>query len=123
MKKAFILIGFAFLFSNMELMAEEFVARRASVEKKGKKVELKDLSGFPVFHADYYPTENVVKIKCSAGNLVLKKGMFFYGYSGKHKGLTVTARGYVEEGELDLIVYEELDESNNMKVTISYYKK
>jgi hypothetical protein len=111
------------LFSLPNLMAEEFIAKRAIYEKDGSRIELKDLSGIPVFYADYYPSESIVKIKCSAGNLVLKKGIFFYGYSGKHKGLKVTARAYVEDGKLTQIVYEEVDELNNMKSTISYYRK
>ena len=49
--------------------------------------------------------------------------VFFYGYSGKHKGLTVNVRAYIEEGKLVQIVYEEVDELNNMKSTISYYRK
>ena len=111
------------LFSLPNLMAEEFVPKHASFEKDGKKIELKDLSNYPVFNADYYPSEGIVRIKSSAGNLILKKGIFFYGYSGKHKGLTVTARAYVEDGKLVQIVYEEFDELNNMKATINYYKR
>lgn len=111
------------LYNNTDLRAEEFVAKRATYEKDGSQIELKDLSGLPVFYADYYPSESIVKVKCRAGNLILKKGIYFYGYSGKHKGIFVTAKAYVEDGKLVQIVYEEFDESNNMKAIISYYKK
>lgn len=103
-------------------MAEEFIAKQARIEKEGKKVEVIDLNTLPIFHANYHPKENVVKIKCSAGNLTLKKGIFFYGYSGKHKGIVITARCYVKEGKIEQIVYEEFDELNNIKITINYYK-
>lgn len=121
--KRFITFFTILFFSLSNLKAEEFVAKRAIYEKDGRRIELKDLSGLPVFNADYYPSEGIVRIKSSAGNLVLKKGIFFYGYSGKHKGLTVNARAYIEEGKLVQIVYEEVDELNNMKSTISYYRK
>jgi hypothetical protein len=85
MKKILIFISFALLFNNVNLMAEEFIAKQARIEKEGKKVEVKDLNTLHIFHANYHPKENVVKIKCSAGNLTLKKGIFFYGYSGKQK--------------------------------------
>ena len=104
-------------------MAEEFFAKRATYEKNGEKIELKDLSGIPVFHADYYPSDRIVKIKCSAGTLILKEGLFFYGYSGKHKGLTINARAYIENGKIGQIVYEEVDEVNKMKATIDYFRK
>ncbi len=123
MKKNIILLSLLLFFCCSTLMAEEFVPKHASFEKDGKKIELKDLSDYPVFYADYYPSESVVKIKSSAGNLILKKGLFFYGYSGKHKGLVITARAYVEDGKLVQIVYEEIDELNNMKATINYYKR
>ena len=123
MKRLLFLLCVACLCSHTGLRAEEFVAKRATYEKDGSRIELKDLSGIPVFNADYYPSEGIVKIKSRAGNLILKKGIFFYGYSGKHKGLTVTARAYVEDGKLVQIVYEEFDELNNMKATINYYKR
>lgn len=59
------------LFSLLNLMAEEFVSKHASFEKDGKKIKLKDLSGYPVFYADYYPSESIVRIKNSAGSLIL----------------------------------------------------
>ena len=122
MKRIVLLLCIAFLYST-NLMAEEFFAKRATYEKNGEKIELKDLSGIPVFHADYYPSDRIVKIKCSAGTLILKEGLFFYGYSGKHKGLTINARAYIENGKIDQIVYEEIDEVNKMKATIDYFRK
>lgn len=122
MKRLIILLGVIFL-SLPNLMAEEFVAKRATYEKDGHQVELSDLSACPSFHADYFPKENIITIQCSAGRLILKQGVFFYGYSGRHKGLKVTARAYVEHGEIDQIAYEEYDELSNTKVTIYYYKK
>lgn len=122
MKRIILLICVAFLFST-NLMAEEFVAKRATYEKDGEKIELQNLSGVPVFHADFYPSERIIKIKSSAGTLILKEGLFFYGYNGKHKGLTINARAYIENGKIEQIVYEELDEINNMKATISYFRK
>lgn len=122
MKRIVLLICISFLFCT-NLMAEEFSAKRATYERNGEKIELKDLSGIPVFHADYYPSDRIVKIKCSAGTLILKEGLFFYAYSGKHKGLTINARAYIENGKIDQIVYEEVDDVNNMKATIDYYRK
>lgn len=122
MKRISLLLCLTFLFCA-NLMAEEFVAKRATYEKDGEKIELKDLSGIPIFHADFYPSDRIVKIKCSAGTLILKEGLFFYAYSGKHKGLTINARAYIENGKIDQIVYEEVDEVNKMKATIDYFKK
>lgn len=122
MKRSVLFLCLAFLHST-NLIADEFVAKRATYEKDGEKIELKDISGIPVFHADFYPSDRMVKIKCSAGTLILKEGLFFYGYSGKHKGLTINARAYIENGKIDQIVYEELDEVNNMKATIDYFRK
>ena len=125
MKRLFIFLSMTFLFCTTNLMAEEFVVKRASIEKNGQVIEVdkNELKRLPPFHADYQPNEGVVKIKCSAGNLVLKKGIFFYGYSGMHKGLHITARAYVENGELEQITYEEWDKAKNAKVILHYYKK
>ena len=105
------------------MSAEKFSPRRASLEKEGQKIEITELNKFPSFQADYRPEENIVIIQCSAGRLVLKKGIFFYGYSGIHKGLRITARAYVENGKLEQIVYEEYDEYNNVTASISYFKE
>ena len=123
--KRLLFISMVLLFCTTNLMAEEFVAKRASVEKNGQTLEIdkKDLKGLPPFYVDHYSSEGVVKIRCSAGNLILKKGIFFYGYSGMHKGLHITARAYVENGNLDQITYEEWDKSKNAKVILHYYKK
>ena len=51
MKRLIILLGIIFL-SLPNLMAEEFVAKRATYEKDGHQVELSDLSACPSFHAD-----------------------------------------------------------------------
>ena len=106
-----------------KMSAEKFIPKRASLEKEGQKVEITELSKFPSFHAEYRPKENIVIIQCSAGRLVLKEGIFFYGYSGTHKGLRITARAYVENGKLEQIVYEEYDEYNNVTASISYFKE
>ena len=106
-----------------KMSAEKFIPKRASLEKEGQKVEITELSKFPSFHAEYRPKENIVVIQCSAGRLVLKKGIFFYGYSGTHKGLRITARAYVENGKLEQIVYEEHDEYYNVTASISYFKE
>ena len=90
---------------------------------EGQKVEITELSKFPSFYVEYRPEENIVIIQCSAGRLVLKKGIFFYGYSGTHKGLRITARAYVENGKLEQIVYEEYNEFNNVTASISYFKE
>ena len=54
MKRIVLLLCLAFLHST-NLIADEFVAKRATYEKDGEKIELKDISGIPVFHADFYP--------------------------------------------------------------------
>ena len=105
------------------IKAEEFVPKRAHLEKDGEKVEITDLSKFPSFYVDYHPEENIVVIQCSAGKLVLRKGIFFYGYSGTHKGLKINARAYVENNKIEQIVYEEHNEFNNVIASISYFKK
>ena len=125
MKRLFLFLSMALFFYTTNLMAEEFVVKRASIEKNGQVIEVdkNELKGLPPFHADYQPNDGIVKIRCSAGNLILKKGIFFYGYSGMHKGLHITARAYVENGNLDQITYEEWDKSKNAKVILHYYKK
>ncbi|MBR5237097.1 MAG: hypothetical protein IKV26_00120 [Paludibacteraceae bacterium] len=121
--KRFLLLLLAVFICSISLIAEEFVAKHASYEKDGKKIEVNDLSAIPSFYADYYLKEDVVRIKCSAGNLVLTKGVFFYGYKGVHKGIVVTVRAYVENNKLEQIVYEELDERTRMTAIVSYYKR
>ena len=125
MKKIFLFLSMTLLFSTTNLMAEEFVVKRASIEKNGQITEVNknDLKGLPLFYANYQPNEGIVKIKCNAGNLILKKGIFFYGYSGTHKGLHITARAYVENEEIEQITYEEWDRAKNAKVILHYYKK
>lgn len=125
MKRLLLFLSMFILFCTTNLMAEEFIAKRASIEKNGQSVDIdkNELKGLPSFYADYQPNEGVVKIRCNAGNLVLKKGIFFYGYSGMHKGLHITARAYVENGKLEQITYEEWDKSINAKVILHYYKK
>ena len=110
-----------FFTSSANLMAEVFIPKHATCEKNGKAIKISDLSGFPSFNADFYPSEHIVKIKCSAGNLILKKGTFFYAYRGVHKGLTITATATVQNNKLESIVYEEWDRGKNTKVIISYY--
>ena len=122
--KRFYTILFALLFVSISnLKAEEFIATRGTYEQNGKSIELSDLSNFPSFYADYYPNEDAVKIKCSAGNLVLKRGTFFYAYRGVYKGLIVTATAHVENGSIKSIVYEELDKAKDIKAILSYSKK
>ena len=125
MKRLFLFLSMALFFCTTNLMAEEFVVKRASIEKNGQVIEVdkNELKGLPPFHADYQPNDGIVKIRCSAGNLILIKVIFFYGYSGMHKGLHITARAYVENGNLDQITYEEWDKSKNAKVILHYYKK
>ena len=114
MKKIVILFSLLFCFLT-NLTAEEFVPRHA--------IEVEDLSGLPSFYADYNPQDDVVKIKCTAGNLTLTKGLFFYGCSFVKQGLHITARAYVENGKLEQIVYEEWKRKKNITVVASYYKK
>ena len=123
LKRFFTLICLLLLVCASNLRAEEFIAKRGIYEKKGQKTEVRNLSGLPHFHADYYPNENVVKIKCNAGNLILKRGTFFYAYRGAHKGLVITASAYVENGDIESIVYEEWDKTNDVKAILTYYKK
>lgn len=111
------------LICSTDLRAEEFIAKHGTYEVNGKKSEISNIKSFPSFDAEYQQWQDVVTIKSSAGTLILKKGLFFYGYSGRHKGLVVTARAYVEDGKLVQIVYEEFDELNNMKATVNYYKR
>lgn len=111
----------SFFTCSANLMAEVLIPKHATCEKNGKTVKINDLSGFPSFNADFYPSEHIVKIKCSAGNLVLKKGTYFYAYRGVHKGLTITATATVQNNKLESIVYEEWDKRNNIKVVICYY--
>lgn len=122
MKKIVILFNFLFCFLT-NLTAEEFVPRHASIQQNGQNIEVEDLSGLPSFYADYNPQDDVVKIKCTAGNLTLTKGPFFYGCSFVKQGLHITARAYVENGKLEHIVYEEWDRTKNITVVASYYKK
>lgn len=77
MKRSFLLLCTFFLLYSTNLMAEEFVPKHASFEKDGKRIELKDLSDYPVFYADYYPSESVVKIKAVQATLFLKRGFSF----------------------------------------------
>ena len=106
-----------------ELRAEEFVAKSAVYEIKGEKIELSDLSSMPKFQVYHHPKEGIVEIQSSAGRLILKQGIFCYGYSGVHKGMRISARAYLENGKLTHIVYEEFDEYNKAKATINYYAK
>lgn len=123
--KRFFTVAFIFLSSILYLNAEEFIPKLGSYEKNGKKIEIRNLSGLPTFYANYYPTQNIVKIKCSLGNLILKRaeGAFFYAYRGKHKGFLVTVTAYVKDRILESIVYEEWDNIQNIKVIVGYYKK
>ena len=118
-----LLLTILYFILSGNMSAEKFIPRRASLEKEGQKMEITELNKFPSFQADYRPEENIVIIQCSAGRLVLKKGIFFYGYSGTHKGLRITARAYVENGKLEQIVYEEYNEFNNVTASISYFKE
>ena len=97
--------------------------KRASIENNGQKIEVKDLSKLPVFSADYYRNEDVVKISSSAGHLTLKKGNFCYSCRGMRNGLLITATAYVSNGKIEKIVYEEYDKSKNMTAVINYFKK
>lgn len=123
MNKLVIFISLAFLFCYNNLMAEEFVPKRASIEQNGQKTEVKDVKGLPTFHADYYSDEDVVKISSSAGHLTLKKGTFFYSCRGMRNGLLITATAHVNNGKIEKIVYEEYDKSKNMTAVINYFKK
>lgn len=123
MKKITILLSLLLFFCCGTLMAEEFVPKRASIENNGQKIEVKDLSKLPVFYADYYRNEDVVKISSSAGHLTLKKGNFFYSCRGMRNGLLITATAYVSNGKIEKIVYEEYDKSKNMTAVINYFKK
>ena len=77
MKKNIILLSLLLFLCCSTLMAEDFVPKRACIEKNGQKIEVKDLGGLPAFYADYYHNEDIVKISSSAGHLTLKKGTFF----------------------------------------------
>lgn len=112
-----------FLIGGTNLIAEEFVAKHGSYEKNGQKIKIADLSSFPSFNAEYQQAKDVVTIKSSAGNLVLNKGNFFYLCKGVRNGVMITATAYVQNGKLEHIVYEEYDSANNIKATISYYRK
>ena len=118
-----LLLTILYFILSGNMSAEKFIPKRASLEKEGQKVEITELSKFPSFYVEYRPEENIVIIQCSAGRLVLKKGIFFYGYSGTHKGLRITARAYVENGKLEQIVYEEYNEFNNVTASISYFNE
>ena len=74
MKKILIFISFALLFNNVNLMAEEFIAKHASIEKDGKKVEVKDLNTLPIFHANYHPERKCCKNKMQCRKSYSKKG-------------------------------------------------
>lgn len=123
MKRLFTLFCLLFSICITTLKAEEFIARRGTYEKNGQKIEIKNLSGLPPFYADYYPYEDVVRINCSAGKLILKRGTYFHAYRGVHKGLLITVSTHVENNEIESIIYEELDERKNIKVIISYSKR
>lgn len=123
MKRFVTLFCLVFLFCITNLKAEEFIAKRGTYEKNGQKIEIKNLSELPSFYADFHSAVNVVKIRCSAGNLVLKKGNYFYAYRGTHKGLLITATAHVENNIIKSIIYEEWDKANDIKAIISYYKK
>ena len=122
-KRFFTLICLILLVCASSLKAEEFIAKRGTYEKNGQKTEVRNLSGLPCFYADYYPNENVVKIKCNAGNLILKRGTFFYAYRGVHKGMSITVTAHVENGNINSIIYEEWDKTNDVKAILTYYKK
>lgn len=123
MRRFFLLLSIALFFCCGTLKAEEFVPKRASIENNGQKIEVKDISKLPVFYADYYHNEDVVKISSSAGHLTLKKGNFFYSCRGMRNGLLITATAYVSNGKIEKIVYEEYDKSKNMTAVINYFKK
>ena len=97
--------------------------KSASIENNGQKIQVKDLSKLPVFSADYYRNEDVVKISSSAGHLTLKKGYFFYSCRGMRNGLLITATEYVSKSKIEKIVYEEWDRAKNAKAILYYYKK
>ncbi|MBR5147079.1 MAG: hypothetical protein IKW54_05590 [Bacteroidales bacterium] len=122
-KRFFTFFSLLFLIGNTNLIAEEFVAKHGSYEKNGQKIKITDLSNFPSFNAEYQQSKDVVTIKSSAGNLVLNKGNFFYSCKGVRNGVMITATAYVQDGKLEHIVYEEYDSTNNIKATISYYRK
>ena len=121
--KRFVMLFSILLCFLPNLAAEEFVPKHASIQQNGQTIEVKDLSGLPSFNADYNPQDDVVKIRCSAGNLTLTKGLFYYGCSFVKQGLHITARAYVENGKLEQIVYEEWDRTKNITVVANYYKK
>lgn len=123
MRRFFLLLSIALFFCCGTLKAEEFVPKRASIENNGQKIEVKDLSKLPVFSADYYRNEDVVKISSSAGHLTLKKGNFCYSCRGMRNGLLITATAYVSNGKIEKIVYEEWDRAKNAKAILYYYKK
>lgn len=123
MRRFFLLLSIALFFCCGTLKAEEFVPKRASIENNGHKIEVKDLSKLPVFSADYYRNEDVVKISSSAGHLTLKKGTFFYSCRGMRNGLLITATAHVNNGKIEKIVYEEYDSSRNITATTTYFKK
>lgn len=73
MKRLLVLLFAVCLYSNTNLQSEEFVAKRTTYEIDGSKIEVKELSGFPFFYADYYSSESIVKVKYSA-----EKGYFLW---------------------------------------------
>ena len=121
--KRFVMLFSILLCFLPNLAAEEFVPKHANIQQNGQTIEVKDLSGLPSFNADYNPQDDVVKIRCSAGNLTLTKGLFYYGCSFVKQGLHITARAYIENGKLEQIVYEECDRTKNITVVANYYKK
>lgn len=125
LKRFCIFFSIVFLLNASSLNAEEFIAQKVTFEKKGKQVEIGnlDLSGLPIFFVDYDPKTETIKIKCSAGTLILKKGLFCYGYCGVHKGMDIAIRAYLKNGNIEYIVYEEWDKIEGVKVITHYYKK
>ena len=123
MRRLTILLCFIFSLCTTTLRAEEFVAKYATYEKDGQRIELSDTKLFPSFNAEYKQRENIVILRSSAGNLILTKATYGYSYSGIHKGIAITATAYLTNGKITKIVYEEYDKVNKMKAKVDYYKR
>jgi hypothetical protein len=104
-------------------MAEEYIAKKGTIETNGKVIQVKDFRNIPTFDVKYDKSQDVIKIKSSAGNVVLKKENSYYSCYGLKKGFYITFKATVYNGKIDSIVYEEREKNTNVKIILIYYKK